>query len=101
MFYNQSKNRLVLEGRLPLEYGANKNVHRLPVDERMIFERLWRGAFCQALGPKAPLINRRTRSCCCHCQCPSGGDEIGNHMLAQRKGLRSVVRYLKSSINYS
>ncbi|KAH1003282.1 hypothetical protein HUJ05_011210 [Dendroctonus ponderosae] len=32
------------------------------VDERVIFERLWRGA----LGPRPP---RRLQTCCCHCQC--------------------------------
>ena len=97
MFYNNHpRNRLSLEGRTPIEYPANKlnpYHHRIPVDERVIFERLWRGALFQALGPKAPLVSRRQKQCCCHCQCGNGGEVVGHRVVPPRKALRSVVRY--------
>ena len=76
-----------------MEYGPNKN-NRFPADERVIFERLWRGALCQAFGAKAPLAgSRRARACCCHCQCGNAGGVMGHQVaVPPRKALRSVVR---------
>lgn len=93
IYQNHPRNRLVLEGRLPIEYATHKpNQHRSSVDERVIFERLWRGALCQAFGPRAPLMARRPRPCCCHCECGNHGPIIGHHLVPPRKALRSVVR---------
>jgi hypothetical protein len=68
--------------------------HRCPVDERVIFERLWRGAFCQALGTKHARAAPR-RQCCCHCHCNSELASTGAFYVRPtqpKKTMRSVVR---------
>jgi len=94
LYRNKPRNqRMLVENRFPVEYRGNKSANlRSTVDERVIFERLWRGALCQALGPKAPLIARRPRQCCCHCDCINQRHLIGQRIEPQREALRSVIR---------
>lgn len=78
-------------------YGGSRN--RFTVDERVIFERLWRGALCEALGTKATF---RARShCCCHCQCMRTTANImasNNSAVVpctpRKNTMRSVVRFV-------
>lgn len=80
-------------------YGGSAR-NRFSVDERVIFERLWRGALCQAFGTdKKAALRRATvrRQCCCHCHC-LGSDSL-NAVNAvpynsRRNTLRSVVRFV-------
>lgn len=81
------------------------------VDERALFERLWRGAFCQALGNRGPVPgtplrfpgNRRAPQlaqgpqCCCHCHCLRVISDVRDTatVVVQKphaKTMRSVVR---------
>lgn len=79
-------------------YG-NSNRNRTSVDERVIFERLWRGALCQALGNKAPARSISKRECCCHCRClgennyniPANNRNQIEYP-SERKAMRSVIR---------
>lgn len=83
-------------------YGGGTLRNRYPVDERIIFERLWRGALCQALGAKAPIrAAPRRQQCCCHCHCGGGGGgfpapnnntENVLQRMPPRRTMRSVVR---------
>lgn len=72
---------------------------RYVADERVIFERLWRGALYQALGSKAPPVRAIARKpCCCHCHCLDSTIEANPHHTAPlqcvpKKTMRSVVRY--------
>lgn len=62
-------------------------------NERAIFERLWRGALYQALGPKifAPrLVPKRPQKCYCHCHCLR--EDAEERAAVPRKSVRSVVR---------
>lgn len=76
--------------------------NRYVTDERVIFERLWRGALYQALGSKAPPLRTLTqrKTCCCHCHCMES-PEINTHhhpppappiQCIPKKTMRSVVR---------
>lgn len=77
-------------------YYGNSGRNRISVDERVIFERLWRGALCQALGDKAPLRAAQRRQCCCHCQCMASVNCSQNgaqfQSMAPKRALKSVVR---------
>lgn len=69
---------------------------RYSIDERILFERLWRGALCQALSDKTTLrSSARRASCCCHCHCMQVLEPIhGNcNDTPNSKTMRSVVRY--------
>lgn len=83
--------------------------NRYMVDERVIFERLWRGALYQALGSKAPPLRAITqrKTCCCHCHCMDSPEINAHHhhhhhpppqpqpqiQCVPKKTMRSVVRY--------
>lgn len=97
--------------------GSGGGGRYAPVDERALFERLWRGALCQALGDKGPLSGPAARlssarrmpphlaqpapQCCCHCHCLRiiGTDTDHNNATTlvlkkpNAKTMRSVVRY--------
>lgn len=80
-------------------YGGGQR-GRFTVDERVIFERLWRGALCEALGTKAAAFRAR-RQCCCHCHCMGTTADImaSNHSAiepctSRRNTMRSVVRFV-------
>lgn len=60
---------------------------RNPIEERVMFERLWRGALCQAFGSRVPIKHRKV--CCCHCQCDCF--EPCN-VQRPKKTMRSVIR---------
>lgn len=69
---------------------------RYSIDERILFERLWRGALCQALSNKTSLRPSTKRvQCCCHCHCMDVLDPVNGHYndLPNSKTMRSVVRY--------
>lgn len=68
--------------------------NRYVADERVIFERLWRGALYQAFGSKAPPVRTVARkACCCHCHCMDS-PELNTHSApcVPKKTMRSVVR---------
>lgn len=75
-------------------YGGGTFRNRYSVDERIIFERLWRGALCQALGANAPVRTLpRRQQCCCHCHCSDYNNSDHVHRrLSPKKTMRSVVR---------
>lgn len=76
-------------------YGQPRN--RFSVDERIIFERLWRGALCGALDAnKSAMRAPPRRQCCCHCHC-FGTDGLSVDAVAhngRRNAMRSVVRFV-------
>lgn len=82
-------------GQAPPAGGGNRGRYAT-VDDRVIFERLWRGAFCQALGPKVvaqrlqtPLLpSRALTRCCCHCHCEQASDTCV--IDSSKKAMRSV-----------
>lgn len=81
------------------------NRSKFAVDERIIFERLWRDALYQALGSKAPLRVPSRRPCCCRCRCtPQGTSFAPNSTIRQvippKKAMRSIIRYLYMIILY-
>lgn len=69
---------------------------RYPLEERIMFERLWRGALCQAFGDRVPMRHRKM--CCCHCQCGyiEGNSHVNIHpyniQRTPKKTMRSVIR---------
>lgn len=77
-------------------YGGSQR-GRFTVDERVLFERLWRGALYEALGTKSAF--RARRQCCCHCQCMGTADDViassKNSVVSctpRKNAMRSVVR---------
>lgn len=77
-------------------YGTKNN--RYPTDERVIFERLWRGALCQAFASNRVPLSRLPpkRQCCCHCHCGGGINNShihnNNELLPNKPAMRSIVR---------
>lgn len=110
--YSAAKNTHLQEAliqRCPRFNGSTQKYHgfsedcvhknsRYPLEERVMFERLWRGALCQAFGDRVPVRHRKV--CCCHCQCGyfvgnSSHVNIGpynNVRRSPKKTMRSVVR---------
>lgn len=99
-----SENKLCLQ-KLPsadplaFYYGGAQKT-RFSMEERVIFERMWRGAMCQTFGggkgaakqsPHDHLVAKK--SCCCHCQCGTV-DAAKTDVLQgyDTKSMRSVVR---------
>lgn len=61
---------------------------RFSLEERIIFDRLWKGALCQTFGGLPAKQERK--NCCCHCQCEvSSGTNL---QLMPKKTMRSVIR---------
>lgn len=79
---------------------------RMQVDERALFERLWRGALCRTINTNGRVIhnknlhsiprqieNQNRSLCCCHCHCVQLMPNI-NQYDENNKTMRSVVRYV-------
>lgn len=97
--YNKQKNKFFyydLYRKKTQQYQKN---NQFSVDEKAIFEKLWKGAIFQTFRGRVPFKgNAQKKGCCCHCQCDvAGGAHHGEKNVqlrtaAGRKTMRSVVR---------
>lgn len=87
---NQPQKKFLGAQKKNRRYYANllqKNC-RFSLEERVIFERLWKGALCQTFG-EVPVKQGR-KNCCCHCQCDSSSADT--FQFVPQKTMKSVIR---------
>lgn len=92
-----------------------QNNSDFPLEEQVIFERLWKCALGQTFGNRMTAKIKK-KSCCCHCQCgnsdelPARNNNVNNgrmgvlksliHKGISQKTMKSVVRYLNILVTY-